>query len=135
MSAPTLCGGIDHVHVYVPDRDAAAAWYAEHLGLTVAPDFACWADDPRGPLTLRDAADRIHLAVFARAELAPVSLAFAASAAEYLAWREYLCGKDLGLREADHTLSRSLYFADPWRNQWEITCYAVAALGRYPVIE
>lgn len=133
MSAPTLSGGVDHIHVYVPARRDAAAWYAVHLGLSVATPFAPWADDPGGPLTLRDAGDRIHLALFRRAQPQPVSLAFGATATEYLDWRAHFAALDLAPRESDHTLCRSLYVSDPWGNQWEVTCYDMDALSAHPV--
>ena len=135
MSAPSLSGGIDHVHVYVPSRRRAAEWYAEHFGFDVAAEFAFWAEDSGGPLTLRDAADRIHLALFRRDTSQPSSLAFGASADEYLAWRKHLGEQGLTLRESDHTLCRSLYVSDPWTNQWEVTCYDMAALADHPVLE
>ena len=43
---------IDHVELFVPDRDEAAAWYRDVLGLEVVAAFAHWADDPAGPLMI-----------------------------------------------------------------------------------
>jgi catechol 2,3-dioxygenase-like lactoylglutathione lyase family enzyme len=34
---------LDHVHIRVPDRAAAAAWYGEHLGFEPVETFAFWA--------------------------------------------------------------------------------------------
>ena len=43
-------GALDHVHVFVPDREAAAEWYVSVLGFEVVhPE---WAEDPGGPLTV-----------------------------------------------------------------------------------
>ena len=56
---------IDHVELYVPDRYAAAAWYARTLGLTVIPEFEPWASDPRGPLMIGTAESGTKLALFA----------------------------------------------------------------------
>lgn len=44
-------GSLDHVHIYVPDRKAAAAWYAENMGFNIVPEFEVWSKDPKGPLT------------------------------------------------------------------------------------
>ncbi|MFN3243212.1 MAG: VOC family protein [Planctomycetota bacterium] len=66
--APELSGGIDHVHVYVADRDAAASWYARVLGFGVVEKYRSWADDPDGPLTIEDPRGRVHLALFASGE-------------------------------------------------------------------
>ncbi|MEO1575709.1 MAG: VOC family protein, partial [Pseudomonadota bacterium] len=123
------------IHVYVSSRREAAAWYHTHLGLSVAEAFEFWADDPGGPLTLRDASDRIHLALFRRTETKPVSLAFGANAQEYLAWRTHVRERGLAVREADHRLCRSIYVEDPWDNQWEITCYDMDALAAHPVLD
>jgi hypothetical protein len=46
---------LDHVELFVPDRDAAAAWYARTLGLQVVPKYASWAADPQGPLMITTA--------------------------------------------------------------------------------
>src|ERR1700752_3599886 len=36
-------GRLDHVHIRVPDRTEAAAWYAEHLGFEPVEKFDFWA--------------------------------------------------------------------------------------------
>jgi len=35
--------GIDHVHVYVANRDAAVNWYKDILGMTPIKAFLSWA--------------------------------------------------------------------------------------------
>ena len=50
MPIPSL-DRVDHVHVYVADRAASEAWYAQVLGLTRVAELAFWASDG-GPLTL-----------------------------------------------------------------------------------
>jgi hypothetical protein len=54
--APTLLG-IDHIHVFVQDREAAEAWYARVMGLSRSPGLEFWAADG-GPLTIQDPATR-----------------------------------------------------------------------------
>lgn len=44
--------GIDHVHVHVANREAAAEWFERVLGLQIAAEFISWAKDPHGPLFL-----------------------------------------------------------------------------------
>src|SRR5947209_18514709 len=56
---------LDHVEFFVPDRDAAAAWYARTLGLQVAPEYAAWAAGPQGPLMIATAHAGTKLALFA----------------------------------------------------------------------
>jgi catechol 2,3-dioxygenase-like lactoylglutathione lyase family enzyme len=53
-------GSLNHVHVVVPDRAAAAAWYEEHLGFEPVPEYAAWTRVEGGPC----------LAVFLKASLA-----------------------------------------------------------------
>ncbi|MDQ1456110.1 MAG: hypothetical protein QOH28_1730, partial [Actinomycetota bacterium] len=36
-------GRLDHVHIRVPDRAEAAAWYAEHLGFEPVEKYDFWA--------------------------------------------------------------------------------------------
>lgn len=43
---------IDHVELFVPDRQAAAAWYERVLGLVPVPKATQWAEDPEGPLMI-----------------------------------------------------------------------------------
>jgi catechol-2,3-dioxygenase len=133
MTAPAL-DGFDHVHVFVADRAAAATWYADVLGFVPAPELAAWAADD-GPLTLRDVADRIHLALFERPRQANrVTIALRVDAASLAAWQSHLT-QCLGRAPTveDHGLSVSLYFSDPDGNPFEITSYeheaARAALG------
>src|SRR3546814_11161653 len=52
-------GSLDHVHIRVPDRSEAAAWYSEHLGFAPAEDFAFWASGiDGGPLQFSAAGGR-----------------------------------------------------------------------------
>lgn len=129
MTTPALTG-IDHIHVYVPDRDSAADWFAEVFGFRVVEKFRFWAEHPGGPLTIEDASGAIHLALFARDGGPPMTaIAFGADAANFLAWKQRL--EQLGLLEriSDHDAAWSLYFRDPWGNLYEITCYAHAELA------
>ncbi len=122
--------GIDHVHVYVPDREAAADWFQELLGFEVEESLRAWAVEG-GPLTIGDASGRIHLALFERAEGPPsTAIAFGADANNFLAWKQRLEDRGLLARCADHALAWSLYFHDPYGNMYEITTYEHAAVAR-----
>ena len=122
---PNFSGAIDHIHVYVPSRRAAADWYRDTLGFFVVEKFAFWATDEGGPLTVSDANDKIHLALFRSKQSKPVSLALGANRKEFMAWKTHLSALNITCREADHKLSHSIYFADPFGNQLEITTYEV----------
>ena len=130
MTAPAIIA-IDHFHLHCRKREAAEAWYARVLGLSAIPEFAHWAQGG-GPLTLRDPADVLHLALFERepASPNPATLALRVSAAAFPLWQAHL-GTELGTAPhfADHGESRSLYFRDPDGNPWEITCYEAEAPG------
>jgi catechol 2,3-dioxygenase-like lactoylglutathione lyase family enzyme len=77
--------GIDHVHVYVHDREQAGVWYQEMLGFQVSKAFEFWAEDANGPLTIEDASGTIHLALFTRSVFEPsTAIAFNTSGAEFL---------------------------------------------------
>ena len=121
--APKLSGGVDHIHMYVPSRREAAAWYTAVLGFEPVPELLFWAEPENGPLTLRNPQDTIHLALFRSADPRPVFIAFGASGEEYLAWRAHLNAASMETRERDHTVSWSTYFHDPFGNQIEITSY------------
>jgi catechol 2,3-dioxygenase-like lactoylglutathione lyase family enzyme len=127
MAAPPL-QGFDHVHVFVRDRSAATAWYRDTLGFTVVPEFEGWAPGD-GPLTLRDAGDRIHLALFERpSQPNRATIALRADAAGLAAWHAHL-SLHLGQPPVveDHGLSMSIYFSDPDGNPFEIATYEHAA--------
>lgn len=123
--APELSGGIDHVHVYVADRDAAAEWYARVLGFRVVEKYRSWADDPHGPLTIEDPAGRIHLALFAADKPRHDVTAFGASGEEFLGWLAHLESSGIKSRVSDHGMAFSVYFDDLDGNGLEITTYDV----------
>lgn len=126
---PTL-ERVDHVHVFVSDRTTAEQWYARVMGFTRIGELEFWAPDG-GPLTIGNQSGTIHLALFERpAEKCRSTIALAADAAQFVAWRAHLT-KVLArtIEPADHRVSWSLYFADPDGNPFEITSYDYAALA------
>ena len=122
---PGLSGAIDHVHVYVPSRRVAADWYRDTLGFSIVEEFAIWTTSESGPLTIADANDKIHFALFRSEKSKPVSLAFGANRGEYSAWKAHLDKINIAFRESDHGLCHSIYFTDPFDNQLEITTYDI----------
>ncbi|MDX1517048.1 MAG: VOC family protein [Woeseiaceae bacterium] len=119
---PTL-NGIDHVHINVSDRTAAEAWYQSVLGFSRVVALLEFAEGA-GPLTVADADGRIHLALFESDDGPRTSaIAFGSDGAGFLQWKSHLEAHGLELRIADHRLSYSLYFTDPWGNYHEITTY------------
>jgi len=57
---------IDHVHVEVRNREEAAIWYADVLGLKPAEALRSWADDPMGPFILEAGDGEPALSLFER---------------------------------------------------------------------
>ncbi len=115
--------GIDHIHVYVPDREQAARWFYEVLGFRVEESLRVWAVDG-GPLTISDPAGQIHLALFEKSDFVPsTAIAFAADAKNFLEWKQLFECKGIPVRCTDHNLAWSLYLHDPYENLYEITSY------------
>ncbi len=116
--------GIDHVHVYVSNREEAAAWYERILGFRVNQTLAVWAKDEKGPLTIEDASGQIHLALFNSNNFIPsTAIAFKTNGKEFLKWKSLLEKKNILLRCTDHEIALSVYFNDPDNNMHEITTY------------
>lgn len=126
---------IDHIHVEVSDRDVAAQWYADVLGLVRCKTLAVWADHPQGPLILETPDGLPVLSLFAR-EAKPASrdatIAFRVSATDFLGFLDRIehmklirtDGADLTRADVvDHDMAWSIYFFDPWGNRFEITTY------------
>lgn len=79
--------GFDRVHVFVEDRNAAEAWYAKVMGLSRSPGLEFWAVDG-GPLTLQDAGNTIHIALFERPRQPNrATIALRVSAEGFAGWR------------------------------------------------
>lgn len=126
---------LDHVHVFVPDRASAAAWYRDVLGLAVVVEHAHWAVDG-GPLTVSGDGGKSGVALFegeapSGSEKRRV-VALRVSGDDFL---DFLAG--IGRHApvdrhgravtagdvVDHDESFSIYFCDPWGNPFEVTTY------------
>ena len=58
-------GRLDHVHIRVPDRAEAAAWYATHLGFEPVEKYDFWATGIEdGPLQISADGGHTMLALF-----------------------------------------------------------------------
>ena len=53
---------IDHIHVFVPDRQEALGWYNTILGFKPVKRLMFWAET--GPLTIGNDEGTIHIALF-----------------------------------------------------------------------
>jgi len=116
--------GIDHIHVYVPNREEAAEWYKDVLGFTVVESLSFWSENDNGPLTIQDPMGKIHLALFQQDNFTPsTAIAFGADGKEFLEWKAHLEEQDLLVRFTDHKVAWSVYFKDPYGNSHEITTF------------
>ena len=125
---PSLTG-INHVHIYIPSRSDAAEWFEATLDFKIAESLRFWAADG-GPLTIENDSGTIHLALFKREDFEPSrAIAFGADAENFLNWKELLESKGIQVRCADHELAWSMYFRDPYENEYEITTYEHAEVS------
>ena len=138
MSTPRFrMGRLDHVHVRVPDRAAAARWYAEHLGFEPVERFDFWASAvDGGPLQISADGGRTMLALFEASEHHPMvpqtgGIAFSVDADTFIAFGRALpcgisdaSGQPLQRHDiVDFDLCWAFNLADPWGNQYELNCY------------
>lgn len=66
-------GKLDHVHIRVPDRSEAAAWYEEHLGFEAVERFDFWATGfDGGPLQISADGGETMLALFEATDSHPM---------------------------------------------------------------
>lgn len=130
---------IDHVELFVPDRRAAAEWYARVLGCRPLGGTEQWAAHPDGPLMISPDGGRTKLALFTgepqgnRITAGFHRVAFGASATEWLAFvdrLEDLHAKEGGTapRTVDHGGAWSVYFSDPYGHHLEVTTYDAEAV-------
>ncbi len=130
-------GRLDHVHIRVPNRAEAAAWYAEHLGFEPVEKYDFWAKGfEGGPLQISADGGATTLALFEVSAGHPMvaqktGVAFSVEAEAFISFTRSLPG------EIDSPLGRPLVpndmidfdmcwafdLADPWSNQYELNCY------------
>ncbi|MDH3705690.1 MAG: VOC family protein [Acidimicrobiia bacterium] len=131
-------GTLDHVHVMVPDRAAAAAWYAEHLGFDPVDEYDHWATVVEfGPLQISADGGRSMLALFEigdgghAARRQETGIAFNVDAGTFASFARSLpgeivepSGRPLVPDDViDFDLCWAYNLADPWGNVYELNCY------------
>lgn len=130
-------GRLDHVHIRVPDRAEAAAWYIEHLGFEPVERFDFWAKGfEGGPLQISADGGATTLALFEAGEGHPMEpmrqgVAFSVDADSFAAFVRALPGEFLApsgdtltaAHVVDFDLCWAIDLADPWGNVYELNCY------------
>lgn len=114
---------IDHIHIFVTDRQEALKWYRTVLGLKPVKNLLFWAKT--GPLTIGNEERSIHIALFKGEPKENRSVvAFNTSGKEFINWHKKINDVADGNNEiVDHSVSFSIYFQDPYGNPYEITSY------------
>lgn len=130
-------GRLDHVHIRVPDRAEAAAWYSHHLGFEPVERFDFWASGfEGGPLQISADGGRTMLALFEASEGHPLipqqtGVAFSVDASVFAEFARSLpgdidgpTGRPLMTSDVvDFDLCWAYDLVDPWGNQYELNCY------------
>lgn len=130
-------GGLDHVHIRVPDRAEAVRWYADHLGFEPVERFRFWADGfDGGPVQISADGGATTLALFEATEGHPMvpqvtGVAFSVDAATFVAFARSLpcgipasTGRPLVVADlVDFDLCWAFELADPWGNRYELNTY------------
>lgn len=130
-------GRLDHVHIRVPDRAEAVAWYARHLGFEPVERFRFWAEGfEGGPVQITADGGKTTLALFEATDGHPMvpqvtGVAFSVDAATFVAFARSLPGEirtpDGRALTADDIVDFDMCWAfnlaDPWGNQYELNCY------------
>ena len=114
---------IDHIHVFVPDRQKALDWYSAILGFKPVNRLLFWAKT--GPLTIGNDEGSIHIALF---EGEPDNnrsvIAFNATGEEFINCHNKINDSlPKNIEIVDHDIQFSIYFEDPYGNPYEITSY------------
>jgi catechol 2,3-dioxygenase-like lactoylglutathione lyase family enzyme len=130
-------GRLDHVHIRVPDRAEAVAWYGRHLGFEVVERFRFWAEGfDGGPVQITADGGKTTLALFEASDGHPMvpqvtGVAFSVDADTFLAFAGSLPGemkspdgRPLMVEDiVDFDMCWAFNLADPWGNQYELNCY------------
>jgi hypothetical protein len=130
-------GRLDHVHIRVPDRAQAAAWYSDHLGFEPVERFDFWASGfEGGPLQISADGGRTMLALFEAGEGHPMipqqtGVAFSVDAGVFAEFARSLprgidspAGLPLMPSDViDFDMCWAYDLVDPWGNQYELNCY------------
>ncbi|MGI9611339.1 MAG: VOC family protein [Acidimicrobiales bacterium] len=134
---PFRMGRLDHVHIRVPDRAEAAAWYAEHLGFEPVERFDFWATGfDGGPLQISADGGATTLALFEAGDGHPMiaqktGVAFSIDFEPFVSFTRSLPGEietSWGTKLVpddivDLDMCWAYDLADPWGNVYELNCY------------
>ena len=123
---------VDHIEMFVSDREKAAKWYEEIFGLKPIKELDVWSKI--GPLFIGTENREVTLALMNGKKDIDGSInrmAFKTTGLQFLDFLNRI--DEMGLfflkekvtkeQVVDHDLSYSIYFDDPDGNKLELTCY------------
>ncbi len=123
---------IDHIEMFVADREKAAKWYEEIFGLLPLKELEMWSKI--GPLFIGNKDRSVTLAIMNGTKENDGSInrmAFRTSGEKFIDFLNRVDSLELFFlkdrvtkdKVVDHDLSYSIYFDDPDGNKLELTCY------------
>ena len=125
---------IDHIEIYVEDKEKTVKWYDEIFGFKVISELEFWSQNDGGPLFIGNLDNNIKVALFKGNKDNDGSIsriAFRVSGKDFISFLDRLStipvfslGKKIEKHNViDHEISYSIYFNDPDGNKLELTSY------------
>ena len=114
---------IDHIHIFVLDRQKALDWYDNILGLKPSEKMIVLPES--GPLMIRNNEGNINIALFkGTPKDNQAVIAFKVSGEQFINCHNKINNSLIkNIEIVDHDLQFSIYFEDPFGNPYEITSY------------
>ena len=127
----TKLQNIDHIHVFVSNRQKALEWYNNFLGLKPLEEIVVLPKS--GPLMIRNNERNINIALFkGKPKDNNVVIAFKVSGEQFIKFYTAINHSVLeNLEIVDHDIQFSIYFKDPFGNPYEVTSYDYEMLYNY----
>ena len=100
---------IDHIHIFVDDRQEALKWYKTVLGFKPVKNLLFWAKN--GPLTIGNEDGSVHIALFKGLSKDNRSvIALNTGGKEFIKWHKKIKSVvDGRIKVVDHSVSFSIY--------------------------
>ena len=122
---------IDHIPVFVSDREKALDWYNNNLGLKPSEKMIVLPES--GPLMIRNDEGNINIALFkGKSNKNDAVIAFKVSGEDFINCYNTINNSFTeNIELVDHDIQFSIYFEDPFGNPYEITSYDYDMLANH----